>query len=361
MSHFMSRRVFLRSSFAATVVCAAPERVFAATEVTRKLTGPFVHENLAIWLVHGPSAPGPVPLTLGEAMAKGKTHVYETGTVSELSIENAGDEEVFVQAGDIVKGGKQDRVLTVSLILPPKSGKMPIASYCVEQGRWTARGREDAGRFASSAAALPSREAKLAMKVAAVAEPAAPTGPGASANARAAPRTAPSAQGKVWETVAKTQERLARSVGAPVAAAQSATSMQLTLENDKLKATQADYAKALAGKGEAQGDVVGFVFAINGKINSADLYPSNGLFRKMWRKNLDASVTEALAAKGEGAGEPPAAEAVLAFLDNAEKGTTSECEITQTVSLETREAPGNFMFETRGKKGGFMHRNYLAK
>ena len=146
-----------------------------------------------------------------------------------------------------------------------------------------------------------------------------------------------------------------------VAAAQSATSMQLTLENDKLKATQADYAKALAGKGETQGDVVGFVFAVNGKINSADLYPSNGLFRKMWRKNLDASVTEALAAKGDGAGDPPAAEAVLAFLDNAEKGTPSEREITQTVSLETREAPGNFMFETRGKKGGYMHRNYLAK
>lgn len=374
MSLAISRRAFLRSSIAIPVVCAAPGLAFSAPEVTRKLSGPFVHENLAIWLVHGPSAPGPVPLTLGEAMAKGNTHVYETGTVSELSIENAGDEEVFVQAGDIVKGGKQDRVLTVSLILPPRSGKMPIASYCVEQGRWTARGREDVGRFASSAAALPSREAKLAMKVAATA----PTG---SSEPRSVARTATvaqgqssqgrsaqgqsgqgqSAQGKVWETVARTQEKLARSVGAPVASAQSATSMQLTLENAKLKATQEEYAKALAGKGEAEGDVVGFVFAINGRINSADLYPSNGLFRKMWRKNFDASVTEALADKGDASGETPAADTVLAFLDNAEKGKPSERAITQTVSLETREAPGNFMFETRGKKGGYVHRNYLAK
>ena len=48
-----------------------------------------------------------------------------------------------MQSGDIVKGGQQDRVLTVSLMLPPKSGRIPIASFCVEQGRWPARGKED--------------------------------------------------------------------------------------------------------------------------------------------------------------------------------------------------------------------------
>ena len=53
-------------------------------------------------------------------------------------------------------------------------------------------------------------------------------------------------------------------------------------------------AKALGDKGLAGDDVVGYVFAVNGKINSADLYPSNALFRKMWRKNFDASVTSHL-------------------------------------------------------------------
>ena len=297
-------------------------------------------------------------LTLAEAMARGKTRVYETGNVSELSIENVGDDEVFVQAGDIVKGGKQDRVLTVSLLLPAKSGKMPIASFCVEQGRWTARGREDVGQFASSAAALPSREAKLAMKVVVNAG----ANPGFAGQASAPNlRPAPSAQGRVWDSVAKTQEKLTRNVGAPVAAAQSTTSMQLTLENEKLKATQADYAKALADKGTNGDDIVGYVFAVNGKINSADLYPSNGLFRKMWTKNFDASVTEALAGKGDGAGAAPAIDAVLAFLDAAEAGKASEKDITKLVKLETREAVANFMFETRTNKGGYVHRNYLAK
>ena len=114
-------------------------------------------------------------------------------------------------------------------------------------------------------------------------------------------------------------------------------------------------------KGLADDDVVGYVFAVNGKINSADIYPSNALFRKMWRKNFDASVTEALAAKGEGLAEAPQPAAVLAFLDAAEAGKPSEREVAGRTRLETREGVGNFMFETRSAKGAYLHRNYLAK
>ena len=123
----------------------------------------YVHENLAIYFVHGQGAAGPVPLTLQEALAKGSVQVVETGQVNELQIENTGSEAVFIQAGDIVKGGKQDRVLTVSLLLPANSGRVPIASFCVEQGRWAPRGKEDHARFTSAKEAMPSREALLAM------------------------------------------------------------------------------------------------------------------------------------------------------------------------------------------------------
>ena len=129
-----------------------------------RVSGPVIHDNLAIYLVHGKSAAGPVPLTLDEALAKRTVKVHETGHVNELQIENLGNDEVFVQSGDIVKGGQQDRVLTVSLLLPPKSGRIPIASFCVEQGRWTARGKEDVKTFATASTAIPSREAKIAMK-----------------------------------------------------------------------------------------------------------------------------------------------------------------------------------------------------
>ncbi len=129
-----------------------------------RISGPIVHESLAVYFIHGRSAPGKVPLTLAEAMAKGTVKVRETSNVNQLEIENLGHDEVFVQSGDIVKGGKQDRTLMVSLLLPPNSGSVPIASFCVEEGRWTARGREDAKNFATASASVPSREMKLAMK-----------------------------------------------------------------------------------------------------------------------------------------------------------------------------------------------------
>ena len=70
----------------------------AAPDAAAKISEPLQHENLAIYLVRGPSAPGAVPATLEEALVKGTIVVHETGTVSELKIENTGSEPVFVQS-----------------------------------------------------------------------------------------------------------------------------------------------------------------------------------------------------------------------------------------------------------------------
>ena len=70
-----------------------------------RLSGPEVHGNLAIYFVHGKSRGGPIPLTLQEALAKKSIEVREIGQVNELQVENTGSEEIFIQAGDIVKGG----------------------------------------------------------------------------------------------------------------------------------------------------------------------------------------------------------------------------------------------------------------
>ena len=151
---------------AALSLCLAPFAgggAHAETSDDYRLSGPAVHGNLAIYFVHGQSRSGPVPLTLAEALAKKTIEVREIGEVNELQVENKGAEEIFIQAGDIVKGGQQDRVLSVSLVLKPHSGPLKIASFCVEQGRWSARGREDVARFSSANAALPSRAAKVEM------------------------------------------------------------------------------------------------------------------------------------------------------------------------------------------------------
>ncbi len=89
--------------------------------------------------------------------------MHETDTVSQLLVQNKGAEDVFIQAGDIVKGGKQDRVVTASFVLPAKSKETAVPVYCVEAGRWAPRGNEDSRKFSASAEMLPTKEAKLAM------------------------------------------------------------------------------------------------------------------------------------------------------------------------------------------------------
>jgi len=329
-----------------------------------------------------------VPLTLEEAMAKGVVKVRETGNVNQLEIENLGKEEVFVQSGDIVKGGQQDRTLMVSLLLPPQSGSIPIASFCVEQGRWSARGREDVKSFSTAAAAVPSREMKIAMKAPLPTPPTAaepnPTqapvdsalvdsrlrharipSPGTAYAVAGAAETSQRQQ-QVWENVRKTQALLAERVGAPVRSAQSASSLQLALESEKLVDAQKGYVKALKAAGESGDDIIGYVFAINGELNSADVYTSNGLFRKMWAKLLNASAIEAIGHRNDPAAAAPTIEAVTAFLAAAEAGKSSEKPLNAGVRLETREGEKAYFFETAraaspSAPAAWVHRNYLAK
>jgi hypothetical protein len=315
-----------------------------------RLSGPVSHDNLAVYFVHGASKSGPVPLTLAEAMAKQVVQVRETGNVNALEIENLGDQDVFVQAGDIVKGGKQDRTLMVSLLLPPKSGRIPIASFCVEHGRWSARAGEDVRTFSTSAVTVSSREMKLAMQAPLPASPAAVPG-GMETGLR---------QQQVWDGVQREQKKLSAATGGNVAAPASATSLQLALENKKLAETRNAYVTALKAAGAADDDIVGFVFAVNGKINSAEIYSSNGLFRKMWPKLLDAGATEAIGQKHDSKDTAPAVDAVLAFLAGVDGGRASEKPLNFGVRRVTRESDKAFQFET-APAAGWVHRSYLAK
>src|SRR5712691_10176642 len=126
-----------------------------------RLEGPFTQGNLTVFLIHGKDKiKGQTFITLQEALVQKKVIVRETREVNELSIENISREEVYVQSGDIVKGGQQDSMLVVDLILPPRSGSIPISAFCVENVCWSQRGNEEVTRFDSSNNVVASREVK---------------------------------------------------------------------------------------------------------------------------------------------------------------------------------------------------------
>jgi hypothetical protein len=353
---------------------------FVAANYT--VSGPYSHKNLTIFLLHGADQQQEkAPLTLQEALEQKKVIVHETGEVNNLAIENLSDDEVYVQSGDIVKGGRQDRVLALDLIVPPKSGKIPIESFCVEHGRWSGRGAESANAFSSSEKTLNSKDLKIAAKhsgsqqevwakvaqsqvklsagvVAADAAPANPAPPPPSAQSQAAAGgggNAGSGQNRTGSGY----------YGAfSVASSASSSSLQLSLENKNLKQATDDYVKNLSPIIEGKNDVIGYVFAINGQINSADVYSSHAFFTKLWPKMIDASATEAVGEFEKGKTfDPVSADVVKAFLSEAEGGKAVEKEVTSRVTSVKRETEKNLFFETRDRSRDkvWLHRNYLAK
>ena len=310
------------------------------TKSEYRLEGPFTQDNLTVFLIHGQDKmKGVMFLTLQEALVQKKVIVRETRSVNELSIENISTEEVYVQSGDIVKGGQQDRMLVVDLILPPRSGKIPISAFCVENGRWSQRGAETVTAFDSSANVVAGRELKLAAKSA-------------------------GSQGEVWRQVAVAQDKLSANTGTRVNGAASPTSFQLALENKEVQKTSDSYFKALAGIVEGKPDVIGYVFAINGKINSADIYASSALFKKLWPKLLKSSAIEAVAELRRGDKfEAPKPADVKGFLDDSSKGAEKQKDVSSRVQMVTRDSDSSVFFETRdkAKSDTWVHRNVIKK
>ena len=311
-------------------------------QAAQRVSGPHEHYNLAVYLVHDDTATraaaGDV-VTLEAALAAGHAVVHETGDVNQLAVENTSrSQTVFLQAGDIVKGGKQDRVLSQDLVLGPRSGKIPIAAFCVEGGRWSARNGDDVASFGSSKHSLSSKELKLAARRA-------------------------KSQQEVWNEVAALQGRLSRALEAPVASQRSTTSLQLTLENAQLAETKQAYVNALAPLVESHADAIGFVIAINGTIQTAEVYAQPDLFRASWAKQLDAAATEAISIM-RAAGDPaPPVHAVDAFLRTAERGKDVPGERPDATRSAVRETDASVFFESRtgATAESWLHRSYIAK
>lgn len=317
-----------------------PQNPAPAAVSNYRLSGPYKHKNLTIFLVHGKELmPGKNFLTLQEALKQKKVIVYETKDVNELAIRNLSNQDVYVQSGDVVRGGDQDRMISVDFIVPPRSRRMPIAAFCVESDRWNKRGSESNVAFGSSDTAIATKDLKLAAKRS-------------------------NSQAEVWENVKVATGKLNSNLYLDVADPASPSSYELAVNNSVVLDTSNEYIKALSGIVRNQRDVIGYVFAINGHVNSADVYASRSLFLKLWPKLLRASAVEAIAELNQTeAAQPVTDESVRTFLAESERATGAAKAVTRRVKLVTREDEKNIFFETLdgAAKDNWIHRNYIRK
>jgi hypothetical protein len=378
------------------------------------LSGPYRHENLTVFLIHSKDRfrPGRL-LTLEEALRQKKAIVHETGQVNELQVENvSADTEVFVQSGDIVKGGRQDRLISFDLLLPPRSGRVPVASCCVEQGRWQQRGKETVARFATSTGQLPSKMLKIHGgnygqfgnqgmgqlgqfgNFGQVAQPGQPGNLGGQFGLAGRPGVRVGGQlgnlgqfgqlgqlgqlgvlgmgqlggqlgnqGGVWQEVSQLQQKLQARLGTTVQSKESQASLQLTLEHPKVQQAVENYTRELSGIASGKKDVIGYAFAVNGKVNSVEVYGNAELFAKLWPKLLKANALEAFLEEDRRKTHPTVNDqAVHAVLRDAETGQATVKDVSRTVRVQMRETTRTLLFETYDRrKGTWVHKSYLTK
>jgi hypothetical protein len=300
------------------------------------LSGPFTHENLAVYFIHGPDTmKGQRVLSLQEALDRNLAVVRE----GFLTVENRSDAPVFIQAGDIVKGGNQDRVLPSDQLIPPLSQGQPVTTFCVEAGRSGPRGHELSASFQTATEQLPGKRLNLAARYR-------------------------RSQTEVWDGVRQMQLTLNRRLGGSVQAPQSATSLQLTLESLRVQQGVEAYLNELAPLPEGKANVIGMAVAVNGQIQCAEVYGSSALFRSLWRKLLKANAVAALLEKQAGAEVvTPSQKAVQRFLTETEAGQSCQREQACRTLVLRRDAGASLLFDTcdPDRQNLVVHRSFLAK
>ena len=305
-----------------------------------RLSGPQAHGNLAVYMIHGQDAIKDLRvLTLQEGIENNLAAVHDR---CQLFIDNRSDRPLFIQGGDIVKGGNQDRTLPYDMLVPPETRGLPVAAMCVEAGAASMRRPNDhSPSFILATEQLPGRT----LRIAAYRQNQAAVWKGVEDVAN---RTACPAASASRFTLATIRDELAAHPRKPASSAGDSGIQLATLQ---------------AAPGE-EDDVIGFAVAVNGNIHSADVYGSSNLFRTLWPKLLRASAVEALAEKQPRAAATPNAETVQSFLMEAEKAPATRQAGNRTTLIRQESAcADSLLYDTcdPGHENAVLHRSVLAK
>jgi hypothetical protein len=297
------------------------------------ISGPFVHENLAVFLIHSDQQDDRDFITLDQGLKDDVVKISEKkqAQVQELEIDNQSEQYLFLQEGDRVRGGQQDRIITTSLVIPPQSGKMPLPSFCVEQSRWHGQARFGA----TSNEALAPKEVRQASKVS-------------------------NEQQKVWSSVRgiKNQACADEKVKAP----NTNSSLNETLDSPQVKKISDECANSLKSVLDDHPTAVGVAIVVNGKIEEINVYPSRQLLGKLYPRLLQSYALQAALDQNKAKGTKPVTVAdVRTFLnEREEKAKATSREVNGDNKLRLCDGTGKTECETL-YEGKVVHRQWLNK
>ncbi|HYC85627.1 MAG TPA: DUF6569 family protein [Chryseosolibacter sp.] len=198
--------------------------------------------------------------SLEESLRENKIAITEvsSGEVNKLYVENVSSDTVIILAGEVVEGGKQNRVLAKDMIIPPLSGKNDVDVFCVEEGRWSPRKGDMAFKGYYTISSNEVRKAAAVKKD----------------------------QRAVWNKVAETTEKNN---------ARSSTSTLTELKNSSGFSGELEkYIAHFSAFFVNEPDVIGVIAVTGDSVMGCDLFATHELFAKTYRNLLNSYATEAI-------------------------------------------------------------------
>ena len=292
---------------------ASPNPVPGKPEGNWRLLDPVSYQNITLFPVVSSSMQDTSAfLTLDEGLSSGEVLVSERGavglartrngrpvevpqydsgaSVSQLVLINRSKRPLLLLAGELVSGGKQDRIIGKDRIVPVGSEPLPLDVFCVEHGRWTGA----SSQFIASktivhpsvreqaAVAQDQKEVWDAVRSGTLAKPA-PGDAGSRAPGAYAPHITTETIQATIDGAAPTQAYAKIYEGGRVGASVDGFVEELKRRFDR--ATQ-------GLKGER---VVGVVVAYGEDVAWSDIFASGELFEHYWSKLLRSYAVEAMA------------------------------------------------------------------
>lgn len=311
---FLPILAVLLCGFVVAAANAGDSGSLPATVSDYKILAPITHGDLTIFPVVSARVHDTSDfITLDEGIRSGDVVVTEVGNlhstmqrrppyqsrpyrgaeVNRLVLVNNSKHPLILLAGEVVTGGKQDRVVGKDRIVPAESDPVDLSVFCVEHGRWI----ETSTKFDTHASVM--LQPSVRMKA-----------------------MADQDQQKVWDEVGKSRAQMSAKVAAAAPAVgggsgggfggsaysvrelDGTTSYAKARENKAVQAQVESITEPMQKSYESvikqlrNQNAIGVVVAVKGHIVWADMFASSALLGKYWPKLLDSYATEALTMPG---------------------------------------------------------------
>ncbi len=279
---------------------------------------PITHEHLAIFPVYRKAVFDIEEyLTLDEAQETKVIIITEqsNASVPTVIIRNIGRKSIYIMAGEIIIGGKQDRMVSFDVLIPPGK-EIEVSVRCVEHGRWHGK----SGEF-KSGKAVGKSNIRVALQF--------------------------KDQTDVWNEVSK--------ACAENEVTSSSGTYGALLSSEDVEKKSKTYLDAMK-KGLKDNEIVGMIVAVNGEVVCVDIFTNPKFFAKVKEKLLKSYVLDAITTDITSR-DAPEKQNIIDFFDELKVAKTNELKKYKAncnVGLESERMIGN---ESRDDEGRLQHLN----